>query len=340
MRILVTGSDGYIGSVATHALIGDGHEVLGVDSGLYFNGLLYPKSLVPQTVRRDTRDLTARDLDGFDAVVAMADLSNDPTGDLLTPATYAINYDAIVRLAQLAREAGVSRFIYMSSCAVYGASDGVVNEDSPLSPLTTYAKCKALVESELMPLAADDFHPVALRNATAFGASPMMRFDLVVNNLAASAWTNGEVRLHTAGTQWRPLVHVLDITQAIRLVLNAEPQRIHRKIYNVGSNSLNLQVADIADAVSTAFSNCPVRLGTENFDFRSYKVRFDRIRHELGFETQYSLGRGLDELKRLFQRVALNKISTDGPTGVRLEQLKHLLATNQVDDLLRWKKNY
>lgn len=337
MRVMITGSDGYLGSIASQLLVRDGHDVVGVDSGLYYNSLYYPRDFTPFTLHRDTRHLAAEDLEGIDAIVAMADLSNDTLGEISVPITQAINYEAVVRLAKLARQSGVHRFVYMSSCAVYGAPEGEVDETSPTAPLTTYARCKALVEQELSALASLSFHPTSLRNATAFGASPKLRFDLVVNNLAASAWCDHEVRLRTAGQQWRPLVHAQDIARAIALVLDSDTSRVHDKVFNVGSNVLNLRVSDIAHKVSAAFDDVPVRIGAQDSDHRSYRVRFDRIEGELGYRANHSIEGGLEELRSVFATVGLTKEWAEGVTGVRLRQLQSLIGSNRVDETLMWR---
>lgn len=337
MSVMITGSDGYLGSIASQLLLRKGYDVVGVDSGLYYNSLYYPREVTPFTLHRDTRNLAAEDLEGIDAVVAMADLSNDTLGEISVPITEAINYEAVVRLAKLARQSGVHRFVYMSSCAVYGAPEGEVDEMSPTAPLTTYARCKAMVEQELSALASSSFHPTVLRNATAFGASPKLRFDLVVNNLAASAWCDDEVRLRTAGQQWRPLVHAQDIARAIALVLDSDTALVHDKVFNVGSNALNMRVSDIANRVSASFDDVPVRVGAQDSDHRSYRVRFDRIEDQLGYHADRSIESGLEELRNVFATVGLTREWAEGVTGVRLRQLQSLIGSNRVDEALMWR---
>ncbi|MGV1030197.1 MAG: NAD-dependent epimerase/dehydratase family protein, partial [Dermatophilaceae bacterium] len=220
MRILVTGTDGYLGCLLAPLLAEDGHEVIGLDTGYYRNGWLYNGvESTPYTLNADMRNLTVNDLEGIDAVVAMAELSNDPIGDLIGEVTYEINHRGSVHVAAMAKQAGVQRFVYMSSCSVYGVADGTVDETSEINPQTAYAKCKALVERDVTAMADESFHPTFLRNATAFGASPRQRFDIVLNNLAGLAWTERNIAMTSDGTPWRPMVHALDIAKAIRTVL-------------------------------------------------------------------------------------------------------------------------
>ncbi len=223
MRILVTGSEGYLGSLLAPTLLRDGHDVVGIDTGYFRSGWLYNTHLPsPETLEKDVRKLTLEDLQGFDAVVHMGELSNDPLGDLIGEVTYDVNHKGSVRLAELAKSAGVQRFVYMSSCSVYGVAEGDdVTEESPVNPQTTYAVCKSLVERDVRPMADETFLPTFLCNASAYGASPRMRFDIVLNNLSGLAWTTNKIAMTSDGTPWRPLVHALDIGEAIRCVLGA-----------------------------------------------------------------------------------------------------------------------
>src|SRR5918998_6097672 len=243
MKVLVTGTDGYLGCLLAPELLRAGHEVRGVDTGFYKSGWLYhgvPASV--QTLVKDIRRLTTADLAGADAVVHMAELSNDPLGQLSPTITYQINHQASVRLAKLAKRAGVDRFVYMSSCSVYGVADGEVDETSPVNPQTAYAECKTLVERDLLAMAGDDFSPTFMRNATAFGASPRQRFDIVLNNLSGLAWTTKKIAMNSDGTPWRPLVHGLDIAKSIYCALEAPREAVHNETFNVGSNEQNYQV--------------------------------------------------------------------------------------------------
>ena len=254
MRILVTGTEGYLGSLLAPTLLGRGDEVTGLDTGYYKNGWLYNGvHETPHTLVKDIRHVTPDDLAGYDAVVHMAELSNDPIGDRIGEVTYDINHHGSVALASAAKRAGVSRFVYMSSCSVYGVADGTVDETSPVDPQTAYARCKALVERDVTALADDDFSPTFLRNATAFGASPRQRFDIVLNNLAGLAWTTHRIAMTSDGTPWRPLVHGLDIAKAIRAVLDAPRETVHGQVLNVGADANNYTVREIAETVGAAF---------------------------------------------------------------------------------------
>ncbi|HLS48065.1 MAG TPA: SDR family oxidoreductase, partial [Gemmatimonadales bacterium] len=247
-RVFLTGADGYIGTVLAPVLMSRGHEVTGCDTGYHRIGWLYNGvSATPRVINRDIRAISAEDLAGHDAVIHLAELSNDPVGELAPNITYDINHKGSVRLAELAKEAGVERFIYFSSCSVYGASaDKAQDEEGTTQPLTAYAECKLLVERDLKLLAGDGFSPTILRNATAYGASPRQRFDLVVNNLAGRAWCYHEIRMDSDGTPWRPLAHILDISQAAACALEAPREAVHGETFNVGANSENYQVRDVA----------------------------------------------------------------------------------------------
>jgi nucleoside-diphosphate-sugar epimerase len=338
VRVLVTGTEGYLGSLLAPLLLADGHDVLGVDTGYYKYGWLYHGSpRTPETLALDVRHLTPEHLAGVDAVVHMAELSNDPIGDLIGDVTYEINHKGSVRLAQVAKEAGVRRFVYMSSCSVYGVADGTVDESSPVSPQTAYAECKALVERDVSALADDDFSPTFLRNATAFGASPRMRFDIVLNNLAGLAWTERRIAMTSDGTPWRPLVHGLDIAKAIRMTLAAPRERVHGQVFNVGSEDNNYTVREIAEIVAAEFPGCEVTFGPPSADNRSYRVRFDRIREVLpGYECDWDAKRGAAQLREVFERIDLDPATFTGRGHTRLKQIEYLIRTGQVDEKLFW----
>lgn len=338
MRILVTGSEGYIGCLLGPRLRSDGHEVHGLDTGFFKAGWLYPGlDFTPSTVVKDVRSITRADLEGFDAVVHMAELSNDPLGDLIGDVTYEINHHGTVRLATLAKEAGVERFVHMSSCSVYGVAEGEVDETSPVNPQTAYADCKRLVEQDVAGLAGDGFSPTFLRNATAFGASPRMRFDVVLNNLSGLAWTTGRIAMTSDGTPWRPLVHLLDIGSAISAVLAAPRETVHNEIFNVGSNEQNYQVKEIAETVAAAFPGCSASFGPPGADNRSYKVNFDKIHSALpGFRCAWDAEAGARQLHGVFTACAMDVETFTGRGHTRLAQLQHLLRTGQVDNQLYW----
>lgn len=338
MRVLVTGTEGYLGSLLAPLLLADGHDVLGVDTGYYRYGWLYHGSpRTPETLALDIRDLAPEHLAGVDAVVHMAELSNDPIGDTVGEVTYRINHQGSVRLAQVAKQAGVERFVYMSSCSVYGVADGTVDESSPVSPQTAYAECKALVERDVSALADDGFSPTFLRNATAFGASPRMRFDIVLNNLAGLAWTQRRIAMTSDGTPWRPLVHGLDIAKAIRMTLASPREAVHGQVFNVGSEDNNYRVREIAEIVAAEFPGCEVSFGPPSADNRSYRVAFDKIREILpGYACDWDAKRGAAQLREVFERIDLDAATFNGRGHTRLAQIEYLLRTRQVDSELFW----
>lgn len=340
MRVLVTGSDGYIGSVLCPVLCKRGLDVVGLDSGFYRAAWLYePGTPRPPTLTRDIRSITADDLAGFDAVVHMGELSNDPLGQLAPDLTHEINHQGSVRLAQVAKKAGVSRFVYTSSCSVYGAAqEDVVDESSPLRPQTAYAECKQLVERDVSELAGGGFSPTFLRNGTAFGASPRMRFDIVLNNLCGLAWTTREIRMESDGTPWRPLVHVRDICQAIALVLEAPIDAVHGEVLNVGDRDGNYQIRELAETVGRVFPGCAVTVGQQGADRRSYRVSFRKVHEHLPqFACAWDVERGARELLAVFTAVGLTEADFRSRLYTRLLQIEHLRATGQVDASLFWR---
>lgn len=340
MRVLVTGTEGYLGCLVAPYLKADGHEVVGLDTGYYRHGWLYNGvDWAPETILKDMRDVTVEDLRGFDAVVAMAELSNDPIGDLIGDVTFNVNHLGSVHVAKMAKEAGVSRFVYMSSCSVYGVADGVVDETSPIDPQTSYARCKALTEKDVAALADDTFSPSFLRNATAFGASPRQRFDIVVNNLSGLAWTEKTIAMTSDGTPWRPLVHALDIAEAIRLTLAADRDTIHNAVFNVGSDENNYTVREIAETVADVFPGCTVSFGDPSADNRSYKVSFAKIQQLLpDFKCKWSVRDGAEQLRDIFASIDLDVETFTGRGHTRLKQIQYLMKTGQVDENLYWVK--
>ena len=339
MRTLVTGTEGYLGCLLAPLLLREGHDVLAVDTGYYKSGWLYNGvPVTPKTLAKDIRHITGDDLYGVDAVVHMAELSNDPTGQLAPNITYDINHKASVRLADLAKKAGVRRFVYMSSCSVYGvASFKDVNEESPVNPQTAYAECKTLVERDVKPMAAPGFSPTFLRNATAFGASPRQRFDLVLNNLAGLAWTTKQIKMTSDGTPWRPLVHGLDIAKAVLCTLRAPADVVHNRVFNVGDTAQNYQVRDVATIVAEAFPGCEVTFGRQGSDNRSYRVSFDKINRELpGFRCEWDARRGAHQFRDLFARIDLTREQFESRGFTRLRQLEYLLRTGQIDANFFW----
>jgi nucleoside-diphosphate-sugar epimerase len=310
VRVLLTGHQGYLGTVMAPRLAAAGHEVLGLDSGLFAECVLGPEPADPWGHKVDLRHVTAEHVSGVDAVVHLAALSNDPLGSLDPELTYDINHRASVRLAKLAADAGVRRFLYASTCSVYGAAgDGLVNEDAPLRPVTPYAESKVRVEDDLLSLADSSFTPVFLRNATAFGFSPRLRADIVLNNLVGHAVLGGEVRVLSDGTPWRPLVHAQDIADAFVAALQAPREAVHCKAFNVGTEDNNLTVAQIAQHVVEAVSGSKLVItGEAGADPRSYRVDFSRIRTALpSFETQWTVKAGAVELYDAYTRYGLTR---------------------------------
>jgi nucleoside-diphosphate-sugar epimerase len=341
MRILLTGCEGYLGSLAGPELLKKGHEVIGFDTGFYREGTLYRAGgRFPGIFSKDIRHISLEDFKGIDGVVHMAELSNDPLGQLAPTITYEINHEGSVRLAQMARQAGVGRFVYMSSCSVYGVADGdYVDEESKTNPQTAYAVCKTLVERDLRAMADGRFSPVFLRNATAYGASPHMRFDVVLNNLAGLAWTSGEIKMTSDGTPWRPLVHGLDIAQAIAAALEAPREAVHNEVFNVGDTAHNYRVREIAELVAKAFPGCNVSFGPASADNRSYRVSFEKIRRHLpGFKCAWDAGRGARQLCELFKRIDMKKENFEHRSFTRLKELEYLIRTQQIDEHFFWKE--
>lgn len=308
MRVLVTGHEGYLGSVMTGVLSDCGHEVVGLDTGLFAAQVLGPPPAAVPSLAVDLRDVTAAQLRGFQAVIHLGALSNDPLGFLDPSLTYAINHEASVRLARLAREVGVERFLYASTCSVYGAAgDELVTEDAPLRPVTPYAESKVMVEADVAEMADGDFTPVYLRNATAFGFSPRLRADIVLNNLVGHAVLTGEVTVLSDGTPWRPLVHARDIAAAFAAALVAPKESVHNRALNVGTERNNVTVAEIAQEVVEAVPGSRLRItGETGSDPRSYRVDFSTIRQVLpGYDAQISVAEGAAELAAAYRRYGL-----------------------------------
>jgi nucleoside-diphosphate-sugar epimerase len=335
MRIAVTGVDGFIGTTLGSTLLERGHDVVGFDCGFYRAGWLYNDGRErPRIITRDIRRIEPSDLVGFDAMAHLAELSNDPLGEHDPRQTFAINHEGSVRLAKAAKAAGIKRFVYTSSCSVYGAAaDGSArDETSDTAPQTAYAKCKVLVERDLQTLADDAFSPVFLRNATAFGASPRMRFDIVLNNLAGLAATTKKIAMMSDGTPWRPLVHVEDICQAVALALEAPRRNVHNEIFNVGDDDQNYRIREIAEIVADTFAGCELTFGAPSGDNRSYRVSFAKIRRHLpDFRCRWSAADGARQLRAVFERIGMTRDLFEAPPFTRLKQLKHLVETGQID---------
>lgn len=336
MKIFLTGIDGYIGSLAAPLLVDRGHDVVGLDTGLYREGTLYHSTAAvqPACINKDIRQITPDDLSGFDAVVHLAELSNDPLAEVNPELSYRINHRGSVDLARMCKESGVPRFVYASSCSVYGAGSGEFKtEESDTNPQTAYAECKVAVERDVSALADDDFTPTFLRNATAYGPSPRMRFDIVLNNLSGHAWTAGVIRMTSDGSPWRPLVHVMDICQAIGCAVDAPRDAIHAQKFNVGNNDENYRVREIAEIVAETFPGCELTVGSSDGDSRSYRVSFDKIHERLpGFDCRRTAALGAQQLLQLFEQIAMQEDTFTARPFTRLKQLKYLLETDQLDD--------
>ena len=341
MRVLLTGHSGYIGTVMLPMLIAEGHDVVGLDSDLFEQCTFGGGIVDVPALRKDVRDIEGSDLKGFDAVIHLAGLSNDPLGDLNPTLTYEINHLASVRLATLAKEAGVARFIFSSSCSNYGAGgEDLLNEESSFNPVTPYGVSKVRVEQDVAKLAGPDFSPTFLRNATAYGVSPRLRFDLVLNNLVAWAFTTGRVYIKSDGTPWRPIVHIEDISRAFIAVLHAPREVVHNKAFNVGRNEDNYRIRELADIVKETVPGCHIEYAQDaGPDKRCYRVDSSRIAATLPeFEPQWNARKGARELLEAYQKVGLRLEDFEGPKYKRIDHIKQLLAAGRLGQDLRWKK--
>ena len=341
MRVLVTGHNGYVGTVLVPMLQKAGHDVVGLDTNLYQAATFGDEvaTNIP-VINKDVRDVTRADIDGFNAILHLAGLSNDPLGDLNPELTYEINHRASVRLAEIAKELGVERYIFSSSCSNYGAGvDDWLSEESAFNPVTPYGRSKVMVEQDVAKMADDNFSPTFLRSATAYGVSPRLRFDLVINNLTAWAYTTGLVYLKSDGTPWRPVVHIEDMALAFVAALHAPRELIHNEAFNVGRPEENYRIRELAEIVAEVVPNSRVEFAEgASPDKRNYRVDSSKIARTLPeYKPRWTARKGAQELYEAYQKVGLQVEEFEGPRYRRIDHIKMLMSDGRLDDRLRWR---
>ena len=340
-KIIVTGHTGFIGSLMVPLLLDKGYEVVGIDTKYFGKDCeFYPPREGFTEIIKDTRKITEKDLEGAYAICHLAALSNDPLGDLDEQLTYDINHLASVEIAKLAKKVGIEKYIYSSSCSLYGIADGdtALDETAEFNPVTAYAKSKVYSERDIVPLATDDFSVTFMRNSTAYGISPKLRLDLVVNNLVGWAVTIGQIKIMSDGTPWRPLIHAEDIARAFIAVIEAPKNVVNRQSYNVGQTSENFQIKDVAKMVGEVVPGCSVVItGEHGSDSRSYRVNFDKIARELpNFKPKWTLKKGIEEVYEAYKKYGMDEDKFKGRYFIRLKQLQYLIENKRVDNKLFW----